>query len=156
MRKWITTLALLNLAWVTRAVGQSLFHPHDFVLSWRALLIGFFIWFALIVILGAMRNSSLRESTQYVVLHGRVACPACGFMLDRDDRHCARCGDAVRQVRHRVRCTGCRAGNWDDDRFCRSCGNELASPTDYSPAAPAKPGGSESARYESDEKPTEG
>lgn len=99
------------------------------ILPWILLALAF-------VLLANMARFVQRRAgqAQFVVLRGRVSCPECSYLLDLDDRHCARCGYAVAQVKQRVSCTQCRARNWEDDTFCRQCGERMAAPEPEKPA----------------------
>ncbi|MBM3462864.1 MAG: zinc ribbon domain-containing protein [Armatimonadetes bacterium] len=93
------------------------------LLPWALVFLSFFL-------LGAMARYVQRKATtaQFVVLRGRVSCPECAYLLDLDDKHCARCGYAVAQINERISCAECRARNWEDDTWCRQCGKSLAPP----------------------------
>lgn len=77
------------------------------------------------LMMGMARYARRRAGAQFVVLRGRVSCPECAYLLDLDDKHCAKCGYPVAQVKTRVSCPECRARNWDDDVYCRQCGHKM-------------------------------
>ncbi len=79
-----------------------------------------------VLFVAAARAADRKSGAQFIVLRGRISCPECSYLLDLDDKHCARCGDAVAQVKKRVSCTSCRARNWEDDDYCRQCGHKKA------------------------------
>jgi transposase-like protein len=92
-------------------------------------IIGLLPWMLLGLALSAvlsMAKAHKRSVTaQFVVLRGRVSCPECSYLLDLDDKHCARCGLAVTEVKQRVTCQACKARNWEDDVHCRQCGEDM-------------------------------
>lgn len=80
---------------------------------------------SLALLVATARHAERRSPAQFVVLRGRVGCPECAYLLDLDDKHCAKCGYAVSEIKSRITCGECRARNWEDDVHCRQCGHKI-------------------------------
>lgn len=91
---------------------------------WLGALPFVLLGFAIGIAYSTLRRGRRRGSA-FVIMRGRISCPDCEYLLDLDDKHCARCGGAVLQIKRRTQCEKCRGRNWEDDDFCRQCGIAL-------------------------------